>query len=118
MSTASVKHDGASVMIWDNILASDAWNAVKIYGITNAERYRQVSIHLTVPSGKCMISNNYIFQHDNDPTHTANAVRAYLVRKTHSGAPSFISWLLQSPDFNLTETMWDHLNTEKKKANI
>ncbi len=35
-----------------------------------------------IPSGKCLIGNDFIFQHDNNPKHTANAVESYLERKT------------------------------------
>ena len=39
-------------------------------------------IHHAIPSGKRLIGNGYIFQHDNDPKHTANTVKSYLERKT------------------------------------
>ena len=46
----------------------------------NAEKYRQDLINHAIPSVKCVIG--FIFQHDHDPKHTANAVKSYLERKT------------------------------------
>ena len=45
------------------------------------EKSWQVLINLAIPSGKCLIGNGFIFQHDNDPKHTANAVKSYLEKK-------------------------------------
>lgn len=37
--------------------------------------------HKKVPSGKHLIGNSFMFQHDSDPKYTANAVKAYLDKK-------------------------------------
>lgn len=34
------------------------------------------------------VGNSLIFQHDNDPQHTANVGKTYLDRETHNGALS------------------------------
>lgn len=34
-----------------------------------------------MPSGKRLICSRFIFQHENDPKHNANTVKAYLDRK-------------------------------------
>ena len=47
----------------------------------NAEKYRQVLIHHAFPSGKSLIGNGFIFQHDNNPKHTAKAVKSYFREK-------------------------------------
>ena len=36
---------------------------------------RQVLINHAIPSRKRLIGNSFIFQHDKDPKHTANAVK-------------------------------------------
>ena len=48
----------------------------------NAEKYRQFLIHHAIPSGKCLIGNGFIFQHDNNPKDTANAIKSYSESET------------------------------------
>ena len=48
----SVKHCGGSALVWGCISASGVANIVRIDGIMNAEKYRQVLIHHAIPSGK------------------------------------------------------------------
>lgn len=59
-------------MFWFSV-GDTAW----IAGIMNAETHRQVII----PSGNCLIGNGFIFQHGNDPKHTANAVKSLFGEK-------------------------------------
>lgn len=56
----SVKHGGYSGMVWGYISASGVVDVVKIDGIMNT----------------------FIFQHDNDPKHTTNAVKAHLEKNS------------------------------------
>ena len=63
------------------ISASGVGDIVCIDGILNAKKYWQILIHDAIPSGKHLIGNWIIFQHDNDPKHTAHAVKSYLERK-------------------------------------
>lgn len=61
----------------------------------------------------------FIFHHGNEPKHTANAVSEYLDRKTHSETLSNASTspltLLTSSDFNIIDSLWDHLEREQNK---
>ena len=41
-----------------------------------------------------------LFQHDNDPKHTAISVTNYLNRKSENGDVKVLSWPSQSPDIN------------------
>ena len=110
-----VKHGGGSVMVWACISASDVGHIVRIDGILNAEKYRQVLIHHAIPSGKRPGGNCFIFQHDNDPKHTAHAVKSYLERKTTDRPLTVMDWPPQSPYLNIIEAVRDHLDRERHK---
>ena len=81
----------------------------------NAERYKQVIIHHAIPSGKRLIRNGFIIQHD-DPKHTANAVKSYLERKSADKILTVMDWPPLSPDLNIIEKVWDHLEREGNKG--
>ena len=59
-----------------------SWNGVgafhQIKGMLTKERYRQILIRQMRPSARRLHEDNFIFQHDNDPKHTANIVTNYL----------------------------------------
>ncbi|KAJ7341846.1 hypothetical protein JRQ81_007372, partial [Phrynocephalus forsythii] len=83
----------------------------------NAENYRQVIIHQVlihhvIPSGRCPIGNNFIFQHENDSKHTANAVKSYLATKIAVKTLAVMDWPPQSSGLNIIEEVWDHLDRE------
>ena len=114
----SIKHGGDSVMVLGCVSASSAEEIVKIDGIMNAEKYHQLLSHHALPSAKRLIGNGFIFLHGNDPKHTADAVKAYLQRKVKDGTPSVLDCpppLPQSPDLNIIEAVWDHLDRELNK---
>lgn len=63
-----------SIMVWGCIQAASVQDLVKTDKITKEEKYHQISIHHAVASGKPLIGDGFIFQHGQDPKHTANWV--------------------------------------------
>lgn len=62
----SVKHAGGSALV-------SAFLPVVLAFVS--EKYRQALIHYAIASGKHLFGNGFIFQHANDPKHSADAVK-------------------------------------------
>ena len=83
----------------------------RIEGILKKGQYRQILIHQMRPSARRLHGNNSIFQHDNDPKHTSNAVKNYLRNPRIKVLPR----PPQSPDFNPIENLWSEIDRQLHK---
>ena len=61
---------------------------------------------------KLDLENSFVFQHDNDPKHTAGLVKDWLKQKKIET----LNWSPFSPDMNPIEYFWDEL--ERRMKNI
>ena len=77
----TVKHIGGSLIVWGYLTANGVGDLVRIDGIMNVEKYRQILIHYAIPSGKHLIANGFLFQQDNGPKQTAQKVKKLLKAK-------------------------------------
>ncbi|CAF1457733.1 unnamed protein product [Rotaria sordida] len=111
----TVKHGGGNVKVWGCFAWNGVGNLVFINGNMTGEMYKDIlKDNLIQSATKLNLGNEMLFQHDNDPKHTARIVKNWL---DNQGIKRLI-WSPFSPDMNPIEHLWDELERRMKKHQL
>jgi len=95
----TVKHGGGKIMAWGCFHASGVGVLKRIEGIMDGEAYYRILRHQVGPQMKKLNDSvlggpGWVFQHDNDPKHTAKKNKEFLANNNYKVLP----WPAQCPD--------------------
>ncbi len=96
----TVKHGGGNIIIWGAFQQRGQDDCTVLRGgWMDGAMYRQILANNLLPSVRALkMGRGWVFQHDNDPKHTARATKEWLCKKHFK----VLEWPSQSPDLNPT----------------
>lgn len=110
-----VKHGCGKVTVWGMITPDGPGRLVRIHGNMDKFLYRSILEDdlLGTFEDLEMDPRKFIFQHDNDPKHTAAVVKEWF-QENHINV---LPWAPSSADINIIEHVWDRLDRQVRSRN-
>ena len=110
---STLKHGGGKLQVW-GCMAANGVGTLKVVKVRlNAASYVQLICRTLKQDGERLGGNNFLFQQDGAPCHTAGSTKAWFERK-NNGSYSIIPWSSQSPGLNPIEHTWEEMKAKLK----